>query len=42
MGAQIYKKALGPNMIAKVAQANEPIDKVIKWAEGELEGYLRG
>jgi hypothetical protein len=42
VATQIYTQALGPNMIAKVAQANEPIDKVIKWAEGELEGYLRG
>jgi ABC-type glycerol-3-phosphate transport system substrate-binding protein len=42
VGAQIYTQALGPNMVARVAQANEPIDKVIKWAEGELEGYLRG
>jgi hypothetical protein len=39
---QIYAQALGPNMVARAAQANEPIDKVIKWAEGELEGYLRG
>jgi len=42
VAVQIYTQAVGPNMIAKVAQANEPIDKVIKWAEGELEGYLRG
>jgi hypothetical protein len=42
VAAQIYTQALGPNMVAKVAQANEPIDKVVKWAEGELEGYLRG
>jgi ABC-type glycerol-3-phosphate transport system substrate-binding protein len=42
VAAQIYTQALGPNMVARAAQANEPIDKVIKWAEGELEGYLRG
>lgn len=42
VAAQIYSQALVSNMIAKVGQANEPIDKVIKWAEGELEGYLRG
>ena len=41
VGAQIYTGALMVNMVAKVSQANEPIDKVIKWAEGELEGYTR-
>ena len=28
-------------MVGKVCQGNEPIDKVIKWAESELEGLLR-
>ena len=28
-------------MVSKVTQGNEPIDKVIKWAEAELEGFLR-
>jgi ABC-type glycerol-3-phosphate transport system substrate-binding protein len=41
VAAQIYTQALGPTMIAKVAQAGETIDAVIKWAAGELESYLR-
>jgi hypothetical protein len=28
-------------MVAKVAQGKEKVDDVVKWAEGELEGYLR-
>jgi hypothetical protein len=28
-------------MVAKVCQGSEPIDKVIAWAKGELEGLLR-
>jgi hypothetical protein len=39
---QIYTQALMVNMVAKASQGGEPVDKVIKWAEGELEGYLRG
>lgn len=38
---QIYVQALQPKMIARVSQGGEPIDKVIAWAEGELEGYMR-
>ncbi len=41
VGNQIYTQALMVNMVAKASQAGEPIDRVIKWAEGELEGYLR-
>ena len=28
-------------MVAKVCQGNEPIDRVVKWAQNELEGLLR-
>lgn len=41
VAAQIYNQALVPVMIAKIAQGKEKIDDVIKWAEGECEGYLR-
>ncbi len=41
VGAQIYNQSIHTIMVAKVAQAKEKIDDVIKWAEGELEGYLR-
>ena len=29
-------------MIAKLAQGRETIDGVVKWAQSECEGYLRG
>ncbi len=41
VGAQIYNQAINTVMVAKVAQGNEKIDDVIKWAENELEGTLR-
>ncbi|HKW52946.1 MAG TPA: ABC transporter substrate-binding protein [Stellaceae bacterium] len=41
VAAQIYNQALQTVMIGKVAQGGEKIDDVIKWAQGECEGYLR-
>jgi ABC-type glycerol-3-phosphate transport system substrate-binding protein len=41
VAAQIYNQSLQTVMIAKVAQAKEKIDDVIKWAKSECEGYLR-
>jgi ABC-type glycerol-3-phosphate transport system substrate-binding protein len=41
VASQIYTHALMPVMVGKVTQAAEPIDRVVKWAEKELEGYLR-
>ena len=41
VAAQIYNQSIHTVMVAKVCQGNEPIDKVVKWAEGELEGLLR-
>ena len=41
VATQIYNQSLHTIMVAKVTQGNEPIDKVVKWAEGELEGLLR-
>jgi len=41
VGAQIYNQALPTVMVAKFTQGGEKLDNVIKWAEGELEGYLR-
>jgi len=40
--ANIYSQGLIPNLVAKVTQENLSIDDAIKWAEDELEGYLRG
>ena len=39
--AQIYSESLIPNTVAKVTQEKKSIDEAIKWAVGELEGYLR-
>jgi ABC-type glycerol-3-phosphate transport system substrate-binding protein len=41
VASQIYNQAVQTVMVAKVTQGGEPIDKVIKWAEAELEGFLR-
>jgi ABC-type glycerol-3-phosphate transport system substrate-binding protein len=41
IAAQIYNQSIHTVMVAKVTQGNEPIDKVIKWAEGELAGFMR-
>ena len=41
VAAQIYNQAVQTVMVAKVAQGREPIEDVIKWAERELEGFLR-
>jgi ABC-type glycerol-3-phosphate transport system substrate-binding protein len=41
IASQIYNQGLHTVMVAKVTQGNEPVDKVIKWAEQEIEGFLR-
>src|SRR5262249_51297052 len=41
VASQIYNQAVQTVMVSKVTQGNEPIDKVVKWAESELEGLLR-
>ena len=41
VATQIYNQSLHTIMVAKVTQGNEPIDQVIKWAQGEVEGMLR-
>jgi ABC-type glycerol-3-phosphate transport system substrate-binding protein len=41
VAAQVYNQATMVKMIAKVSQGGESIDATIKWAERELEGYLR-
>ena len=37
VASQIYNQSIHTIMVAKVCQGNEPIDKVIAWAKGELE-----
>jgi ABC-type glycerol-3-phosphate transport system substrate-binding protein len=41
VAAQIYNNATMVNMVSKVTQGGESIDNAIKWAEREMEGYLR-
>ena len=41
IAAQIYNQSLQTVMVGKVAQGGEKIDDVVKWAQGECEGYLR-
>ena len=41
VATQIYNQSLHTIMVAKVCQGNEPIDRVVKWAQSELEGMLR-
>lgn len=38
---QMYNQAVLTRMVAKYVQANEPMQKVMGWAESEIEGYLR-
>jgi extracellular solute-binding protein len=42
VAVQIYTQALMTTLIAKVTQGGESIESAIKWAESELESYLRG
>ncbi|CAH2599144.1 Extracellular solute-binding protein [Rhodovastum atsumiense] len=41
IAVQIYNQATMTKMVARVAQSNEPIPRVIAWAAGELEGFAR-
>ncbi len=41
VAVQIYTQALMTTLVAKVTQGGDSIDAGIKWAESELEGYLR-
>src|SRR5260221_12717315 len=41
VASQIYNQSIHTIMVAKVSQGKEKVDDVIKWAEKELEGYLR-
>jgi ABC-type glycerol-3-phosphate transport system substrate-binding protein len=41
VAAQIYNSAMMVIMVSKVTQGGESIDSVVKWAEREVEGYLR-
>jgi hypothetical protein len=42
ISAAIYDQDLFPNTVAKITQEGKSIDDAIKWAIGELEGFMRG
>jgi hypothetical protein len=42
VGAQMYNQAINTVMVSKFTQGKEKLDDVIKWAQNELEGTLRG
>jgi ABC-type glycerol-3-phosphate transport system substrate-binding protein len=41
VAAQVYNSATMVKMVSKVSQGGESIDATVKWAERELEGFLR-
>ena len=41
VAVQIYNQATMTKMVARLAQSGDSIDKVIDWAQGELEGFTR-
>ncbi len=41
VAAQIYNQSIHSIMIAKITQGKEKVNDVIKWAQGECEGYLQ-
>jgi ABC-type glycerol-3-phosphate transport system substrate-binding protein len=41
VGAQMYNQAVNTVMVSKFTQGGEKLDDVIKWAQSELEGFLR-
>ena len=41
VASQIYNRSIHTIMISKVAQGKEKVNDVIKWAQDEVEGFLR-
>jgi hypothetical protein len=42
IAVQAYTQAIQTKMIARMVQNKEPIDRVLAWAEREIEGFKRG
>ena len=42
IAVQIYNQGIQAKMIARMVQNNEPMDRVLAWAEQEVEGFKRG
>jgi hypothetical protein len=41
IAVQIYRQGLQTQMVVRYGIKGEPMDKVLAWAEHELEGYMR-
>ena len=42
IAVQMYNQAIQTKMIARMVQNKEPVDRVLAWAEREIEGFKRG
>ncbi|NKC32533.1 ABC transporter substrate-binding protein [Falsiroseomonas selenitidurans] len=42
IAVQMYNQGIQAKMIARMVQNNEPLDRVLAWAEREVEGFKRG
>jgi ABC-type glycerol-3-phosphate transport system substrate-binding protein len=42
IAVQMYNQGIQAKMIARMVQNNEPLDRVLAWAEQEVEGFKRG
>jgi len=42
VASQIYVQATMTNLISRVVQKKEPLDRALAWAETEIEGFQRG
>ena len=42
IAVQMYNQGLQTKMIARMVQNKEPLDRVLGWAEREIEGFKRG
>ncbi|GAA0586372.1 extracellular solute-binding protein [Craurococcus roseus] len=42
IGVRMYQQGVQARMIARLVQNKEPMDRVLAWAEREIEGFKRG
>jgi hypothetical protein len=42
VAVQVYSQGIQAKMIARMVQNREPLDRVLAWAEQEIEGFRRG
>ena len=41
IAVRMYQQGIQAKMIARLVQNKEPVDRVLAWAEREVEGYLQ-